>query len=106
MDIRVYFQKVREIERNIHDPFVVVMSLETPEGGKPGRMTEVSRSSAAQLIADGRVRLASVEEAQAFHDEAKNALIVIEEAKMADKIQLTVVSEQANRIVKARSEKG
>jgi hypothetical protein len=106
MDIRMYFQKVREIERNIQDPYVVVVSLETPEGGKPGRMTEVSRDSAAHLIADGKVRLATTDESAAFHDEAKNALIVIEEAKMAGKIQLTVVSEQANRIVKTRSEKG
>jgi hypothetical protein len=106
MDIRVYFQKIREIERNIQEPYVVVVSLETPEGGKPGRMTEVSRASAAQLVVDGKVRLADAEESSAFRDEARNALIVIEEAKMAGKIQLTVVSEQANRIVKARSEKG
>ena len=33
MDIRVYFQKIREIERNIQEPYVVVVSLETPEGG-------------------------------------------------------------------------
>ena len=85
---------------------MVVVSLETPEGGKPGRMTEVSRASAAQFVADGKVRLADAEESSAFRDEARNALIVIEEAKMAGKIQLTVVSEQANRIVKARSEKG
>ena len=37
MDIRVYFQKIREIERNIQEPYVVVISLETPEGGKPGQ---------------------------------------------------------------------
>ena len=49
MDIRVYFQKIREIERNIQDPYVVVVSLETPEGGKPGRATEVTREAAAKL---------------------------------------------------------
>src|SRR4051794_21196324 len=58
MDIRMYFQKIRETERNIQDPYVVVVSLETPEGGKPGRTTEVSRASAAQLIVEGKVRLA------------------------------------------------
>jgi hypothetical protein len=106
MDIRVYFQKVREVERGIQDPYVVVVSIETSDGGKPGRMTEVSRSSAAHMIVDGKVRLADADEAAAFHDDAKNALIVIEEAKMAGKIQLTVVSEQANRLVKGRPEKG
>ena len=52
MDIRAYFQKVRETERNLSDAHVVIASLETPEGGKAGRFTEVSRASAAQLIVE------------------------------------------------------
>ena len=43
-------------------PYVVVISLETPEGGKPGRATEVSRASAAQLIVEGKARLAGADE--------------------------------------------
>ena len=53
MDIRVYFQKIREIERNIQDPYVVVVSLETPEGGKPGRATEVSSRSRRETHSRG-----------------------------------------------------
>lgn len=106
MDIRVYFQKVREIERNIQTPYVVVVSLETPEGGKPGRTTEVTRESAAKLIVEGKVRLAGADEQTAFYKKAAEALTAAEEERMAGKIQLTVVSEPAVRPAKPRSEKG
>jgi hypothetical protein len=106
MDIRMYFQKIREAERNIQDPYVVVVSLETPEGGKPGRTTEVSRASAAQLIVEGKVRLAEEAERASFYKASKEALEAAEEEKLASKIQLTVVSEQGNRFVKTRPEKG
>lgn len=105
MDIRVYFQKIRETERNISDPWVIVVSQETPEGGKPGCMTEVSRGSAAQLIVEGKVRLATDAERTAFYSEAREALATAEEARLASKIQLTVVSEQPARPVR-RSDKG
>src|SRR3954452_25265087 len=106
MDIRVYFQKIRVIEGNIQAPYVVVISLETPEGGKPGRATEVARESAAKMIVEGKVRLAEADEQAAYYKLAAEALSAAEEAKMAGKIQLTVVSEQASRSVKPRSEKG
>lgn len=106
MDIRVYFQKIREVERNIQDPYVVVVSLETSEGGKPGRSTEVSREAAAKLVVEGKVRLASEQERTAFYTEAKEAFAAAEQEKMASKIQLTVVSEQGSRTIKPRSEKG
>src|SRR3954471_6961719 len=106
MDIRVYFQKIRETERNLADPYAVVVSLETPEGGKAGRTTEVSRSSAAQLIVEGKVRLATEEERADFYNEAKEAFAAAEEERMASKIQLTVVSENPIRNPKTRPEKG
>ena len=105
MDIRVYFQKVREAEKAIPDPYVVIVSLETPEGGKPGLMTEVSRGSAAQLIVDNRVRLATADERKSFYKEANEARAAAEESAMAGKIQLTVISDAINRSGK-RPEKG
>jgi hypothetical protein len=105
MDIRAYFQKVRAAEREIKEPYVIVVSLETSEGGKPGQATEVSRASAAQLIIDNRVRLATSEERAAFYKEGQDALVAAQEALMASKIQLTVVSDTINRAGK-RPEKG
>lgn len=107
MDIRVYFQKIREIETGIEGPYVVVVSLETPEGGKAGCMTEVNRAAAARLIVDAKVRLASAEEQATYYRSAREALQAAEEERMAGKIQLTVVSDQGTRSAKLRSsEKG
>jgi hypothetical protein len=102
MDIRVYFQKVREIERSISEAYVVVVSLETPEGGVPGRMTEVSRASAAQMIVDAKVRLADATERAAFYKQGQDALAAAEEERLAGKIQLTVVSDHLSRPSKQR----
>ncbi len=105
MDIRAYFQKIRAAERNIQDPYTVVISLDTPEGGKPGQSTEVSRASAAQLVVEGKARLATAEEVAAFYQSSKEAFAAAEEEKLASRIQLTVVSEQP-RNIKPRAEKG
>ena len=67
MDVRIYFQKVRQIEASITTPHTVVMSLETPDGGKAGTMTEVSRIAAARLVAENKARLATEEESNEFY---------------------------------------
>ncbi len=66
MDLRVFYQKMRKLESQIPDAHVVVVSLETADGGKPGRLTEVSRECAARLMVEGRASLASPEESADF----------------------------------------
>ena len=58
MEIRKYYQKVRQAEACIAEADVVVISLETGDGGLAGTATEVARANAARLIVDGRARLA------------------------------------------------
>ena len=36
MDLRIYYQKVREMEAKIAEEFPYVISRETPEGGRRG----------------------------------------------------------------------
>jgi hypothetical protein len=57
MDLRVYYQKLRKLEAEITDPFVEIVSRETPDGGKPGVKTTVSRSLAARMIVEERADL-------------------------------------------------
>lgn len=59
MDLRVFYQKMRKLELEIGEAHVVVVSLETPDGGKPDIWTEVSRENAARMIVEGRARLVS-----------------------------------------------
>ena len=46
MDLRVFYQKLRKIEEEIAESTVVVVSHETPDGGKAGRKAEVARGVA------------------------------------------------------------
>ncbi|MCS6954156.1 MAG: hypothetical protein RMK57_16210 [Bryobacterales bacterium] len=62
MDLRVYYQKLRELEATLPSDYVVVVSKETPDGGCAGTLTEVSRRLAAQLILDGAAELATEEQ--------------------------------------------
>jgi len=66
MDLRAYYQKMRSLEAQIHGESAVIVSLETSDGGTPGRMTEVRRELAARMVVEGRARLATAEEASAF----------------------------------------
>ena len=97
MDLRVYYQKIREAEKGLEDP-VVVVSNETPDGGKAGVRTEVSRGLAAKMIIEGRVREANKDEARQFRDEQRAAQRAAEQLAAASRMQVTVVpsSEWAN----------
>lgn len=66
MDVRVYYQKLRKIEAAMPEPYVVVVSRETPDGGKPGVKTDVPRSLAAKLIVEDQATLANPEETAEF----------------------------------------
>jgi hypothetical protein len=73
MDVRIFFQKVRQIEAAITTPHAVVVSLETPDGGKAGAMTEVSRIMASRLVVENKARLATDEETHEFYGRKPNA---------------------------------
>jgi hypothetical protein len=79
MDLRVYYQKIRTLEAELPDPFVVVVSRETTDGGKAGIKTDVPRRLAARLIVEGRADLASLEEAAQFKAERERDLKAAEE---------------------------
>jgi hypothetical protein len=59
MDLKVYYRKIRIVEAEIADADVVMISLETPDGGRAGVATEVRRRLAAKLVVEGKARLAS-----------------------------------------------
>ncbi|MBV8846156.1 MAG: hypothetical protein JO307_25395 [Bryobacterales bacterium] len=69
MDLRVYYQKIRKIEAELTEPFVVVVSRRTEEGGRAGVKSEVPKKLAAKLIAEEKAVVASTEEAAEFRAE-------------------------------------
>jgi thiamine monophosphate synthase len=103
MDLRLFYQKLRKIEQEITDPHVLVVSHETPDGGRAGQKSEVTRSNAARLIVEGRARLASAEEAAEYHAGVEQARQEADQRSMAQKIQVNVVSEADFRAIKNAS---
>ena len=107
MDLRAFYQKLRKIEQEITDVHVVVVSHETPDGGRPGQLAEVSRTIAARLILEGRARLATSEESAEFRTAAQQGLEEARQREMAGKVQVNVISEADLRALKSsvRAEK-
>lgn len=69
MDLRKYYQEIQAIADAIEEKYPVVMSLATEDGGAAGRLTQVTKQDAAQLIHGKRARLATAEESQEFHSQ-------------------------------------
>jgi hypothetical protein len=103
MDLRVFFQKLRKLEQEIVEPHVVMVSHETPDGGRAGQLAEVSRSIAARLILEGHAHLATAEEAGEFRDATRKALEEAQHRLMADKVQVNVISDADLRAMKSAS---
>jgi len=93
MDLRLYYQKIRETESRIADPFPVVVSIETPDGGRAGTCTEVSRAIAAKLIVDGTAQVAPADQARKFRDQQAESKRLADEIAEAAKVQVTVLSQ-------------
>ena len=106
MDMRVYYRKVQEHEARIGEDAVVVKSVDTPDGGKAGVLTEVSRRNAAILITDGRAELASEEESRQFREAARDSLHAIEKAEAARRVQMSLVSAEELESLKSGKRKG
>ncbi|MBZ5724871.1 MAG: hypothetical protein LAP87_07720 [Acidobacteriia bacterium] len=90
MDLKLYYQKIRDVEAKIVEAFPVVVSRETGDGGKEGMLTETTRAIAAKMIADGAARLAKPEEVKAFQEGRAEAVRLVEEAAAAAKVQFTM----------------
>jgi hypothetical protein len=108
MDMRIYYRKIRENEERISEDAVVVKSLETPDGGKAGVLTEVSRRNAAILITELRAELASEEEARHFRDTVRTTKLAIDQAEAGRRVQMSLVPSDELENLKSgkRSTKG
>ncbi|MGP8245969.1 MAG: hypothetical protein ACLQVN_15790 [Bryobacteraceae bacterium] len=92
MDLRIYYQKIRDAQGKLSDPYPVIVSRETPDGGKEGMLTEVPAGIAAKMVVDGAARLATAEETQTYRQAQAEAKRLADQAEAARKIQVTVVS--------------
>jgi hypothetical protein len=91
MDLKVYYQKLRQVESSIAEPQVVIISQATPDGGRAGVATEVPRTVAARMIVERTAHLATKEEAQKFREGIAESKQLADELAAASRLQVTVV---------------
>ncbi len=91
MDLKVYYKRVREIEQTISDPFVLIVSEATDDGGKEGVRSEVSRNLAAKMIMDRRARLANNDEIKEYYDGLAQAKKAADQLAAVNRMRVTVV---------------
>jgi hypothetical protein len=106
MDLKAFYQKVRQVAEAIAEAYVVVISLPTPEGGQEGLASEVAKGLAAFMVVAGKARLASEEESKKFRDEAAAAKAAADQLAAASKVQFTVLSDADLRTLKSGTKKG
>ena len=104
MDLRTYYRKIRETEQSLAEEFPLIVSIETSEGGKAGRVTEVSRAIAAKMLLDGRAILANSEQREAHLIAEEAARIAAHKADLARRVQLAIVTDElaATAVVKKK----
>ena len=95
MDLRQYYKKLHAMESGIPDANVLVVSLETVDGGKAGVITEAPRRNACQLVLDGRARLAKPEEAAEYREAEARKRAEFERAKKASTVRVQFVRYEA-----------
>jgi len=91
MDLKIYYQKVRDAQAKITEEYPIVVSEPTDNGGKAGVAVEVSRAVAARMIVDGTARPATAAEVAAFRKEMANAKRQADEAAAAERGGVAVV---------------
>lgn len=90
MDVKQFFQRVREVAIQLPSDAVVIKSLATTNGGKAGVMTEAGRQTAATEIVNGSAVLASSEEATAYYQEMEAKRQVAERAQALTRFQISL----------------
>jgi hypothetical protein len=106
MDLHVYFRKIRAMEDSLKDPSAVLVSLETPDGGREGVRTEVPRRIAARMMVEGAARLATADEAREFQEQKVEAKRQADQLAAASRMQFTVISPNELRKLRGGAQPG
>lgn len=93
MDLKGYYRRIRELEASIEAADVVVVSQETPDGGKAGVKTETPRLLAAQMVVEGKARLATAEETAQYAAEKQEAKRQADEKAASQRVRVALLSE-------------
>ena len=105
MDLRQYYKKLHDLESRMTEEHVLVVSVDTGDGGKEGVITEASRRNACQLILEGRARRVEPKEEEEFRSKELAQRDEFRRMEAASKVQLQFVPAKAGRPTRAKSGK-
>jgi hypothetical protein len=97
MDLKQYFKKIKDTELSIDEPYLLIVSLETPDGGKPGAVVEVSRQEAAKAMVEGRAVRASEEQKEVYYKQEAERKKSAEKAELSRRLQIAIISDSELR---------
>lgn len=103
MDLRQYYKKLHEMESKMPETHVLVVSVETGDGGKAGVITEVPRRNACQLILDGRAKRAEEEQEKDYRLMESVKREEFQRAKRASRVQVEFVERETKDPAPAKS---
>ncbi len=106
MDLKKYYQELNELEATISGKDVYVVSRATPDGGKAGIITQTPKRGGCQLVIEGKARLASAAEAEAFEKEQEAKRLANASEEYAKRIQVHVVTEARDGGLEVKPNKG
>ena len=105
MDLKQYFKKIQDAESSIDEPFLLIVSLETTDGGKPGAVIEVSRREAAKALVEGRAVRANDEQKSAYVQQEAARKKSAEKIALSRRLQIAIVSDSELRNAAVTEEK-
>ncbi len=73
MDLKDYYGNIRQKMSELKGEYVVVVSEATPDGGREGVLTEVTKFVAVKMVVDKRAKIASEEQAAEFYKALRTA---------------------------------
>ena len=103
MNLRTFFQRVRELKRDLGPGPVVIVSQDTSDGGVEGATVEASTEVAARLIAEGKARVASEEEARKYRADQQEAYLRALEAQEAQRAYYLPVTRESLKQMSGRT---
>jgi hypothetical protein len=106
MDLKLYFKKIKDTEASLEDTYLLMVSLETPDGGKPGVVVEVSRQEAAKALVEGRAVRATDEQKEAYFKQEAERKKSAEKAELSRRLQIAIISDSDLKTTAATPEKG
>jgi hypothetical protein len=99
MESREFFRRARKLAAEIGQPFVVVSSKETTDGGREGVLSQVSRETAARLILKDLAVLATAEQTAEYFAADERTRASFEAEQLRNRIHVALANNHSSDIV-------